>query len=104
LEDELKLVFEAERKAKDLISAALTDAERAKAEARKEAEAMVLDAKAEAQSRGEEMVSRKLAEAEAKGNELRLQQDAELARMERVAASRMEQAVEMILRSIIEES
>jgi vacuolar-type H+-ATPase subunit H len=104
LEEELRLVFEAEQKAKGILSQAEDKVEQSKVEARSEAEVIISNSEKEARKNGEKLISERLAEADAKGEELKALQEAKISEMDRVASSKMREAVDLIMRSIIQEN
>lgn len=103
MDEELKLVFEAEEKAKAILADAQRDVNRIRAEASREAESLLRQMRKEAEGRAQELVSKKVAEAEKKGEELRSTQEEKISRMEGAAAARMEEAAELILKAIVKE-
>lgn len=100
----MRLVFEAEQKAKGILAQAADKVEQSKLEARNEAEAIISNSEKEARKKGERLISERLVEADAKGEELRALQEDKISEMDRVASSRMSEAVDLIMRSIIQEN
>ncbi len=104
LEEELRLVFDAEQAAKKILAKAERNVRRIESETKSEADALIRRFRDDAQKRGQELISQRVAEAENKGKELRSIQEVKTAEMNRLATSRMKEAGGLILRSIIEES
>jgi len=102
LDEELKLVFEAEERAKTILANARRDANRIKTEASREVEFLLGKLRKEAEDRAAEIVSQKVAEAEKKGEELRSTQEKKISSMDRVASSKIEEAADLILKALKE--
>jgi vacuolar-type H+-ATPase subunit H len=103
VEDQLKLVFEAEARSKQILARAEREAGRLRTEAAREAEAIMLEAGEQARKQSEELISRRISEAMEAGKQLTSQQESQTAEMRNRAALKMKEAVDMVLRSIVEE-
>ena len=102
MEDELRLVFEAEEEAKEMISMAERNAAAIRSQARSESEKLKRNSREQALREGEKIVTRRIAGADEEGKELEAQHRARIAEMEAAAAPRMKEAAELILKSILE--
>jgi vacuolar-type H+-ATPase subunit H len=104
LEEELRLVFESEQKAKELLKEAEREVGRIKGGTKSEADALARRSEEDARKRGEELVSEMVSKADEEGEELRSLHDKKISKMDTMAASKMRGAVDLILRSVVGES
>ena len=102
MEDELRLVFEAEAEAKEMISKAERRAAAIRSEARAESEKLKKSSRDQALKEGEKIVARRVAEADKDGRELEAQQRERIGKMEAEASPRIKDAAELILKSMLE--
>ena len=102
MEDELRLVFEAEVEAREMISKAEKRAATIRSEARTESDRLKRSSRDQALKEGEKIVARRVAEADKDGKELEGQQREKISRMEAEASPRTKDAAELILKSILE--
>lgn len=102
MEEELSLVFEAEKKAKEILEEAGKNSARLKNEARSEAEKVLQQSREGAKKEGERIISRRISEAEDEGRELEARQKGSISEMDEVAARKEREAVDLIVKSVTE--
>ena len=102
MEEELSLVFEAEKKAKEILEEAEKNSARLKNEARSEAEQVLQQSREGAKAEGERIISRRLSEAEDEGRELEARQKGRISEMDEAAARKKREAVDLIVKSVTE--
>jgi V-type H+-transporting ATPase subunit G len=102
LEEELNLVFEAEKKAKEILVEAERTSARVKNEMRSESEQIMNQSQEGARQEGENIISRRVSEAEHARGELETIQKDRISEMDERATERKREAVDLILKSITE--
>jgi V-type H+-transporting ATPase subunit G len=102
LEEELNLVFEAEKRAKEILVEAERTSARIKNEMRSESDQVMNQSQEGARQEGDNIISRRVSEAEQERGELEATQKGRISEMDQRATERKREAVDLILKSITE--